>query len=54
MSYLVGKREIVALAADYAAGRSTSLKTFHDELLDWGATAPALIRWGMGLGPRPF
>jgi uncharacterized protein (DUF885 family) len=53
MSYLVGKREVMALAADYAGRRTSSLKTFHDELLDWGSLPPALIRWGMGLGPRP-
>jgi uncharacterized protein (DUF885 family) len=53
MSYLVGKREVMALAADFAGQRTTSLKTFHDEMLDWGSLPPALIRWGMGLGPRP-
>ena len=49
MAYLIGKREIMALAADYARRRSMSLKAFHDELLEWGATTPALIRRGMGL-----
>jgi len=49
MAYLIGKREIMALARDYAARRSPSLKAFHDELLEWGATTPALIRRGMGL-----
>jgi uncharacterized protein (DUF885 family) len=49
MAYLIGKREIMALAADYARRRSPSLKAFHDELLEWGATTPALIRRGMGL-----
>jgi hypothetical protein len=49
MAYLIGKREIMALARDYARLRSPSLKAFHDELLEWGATTPALIRRGMGL-----
>ena len=49
MAYLIGKREIMALASDYARRRSPSLKAFHDELLEWGATTPALIRRGMGL-----
>lgn len=49
MAYMIGKREIVALARDYVEGRGGSLKEFHDELLDWGATTPALVRRGMGL-----
>jgi uncharacterized protein (DUF885 family) len=49
MAYLIGKREIMALARDFARRRSPSLKVFHDELLEWGAIAPALIRRGMGL-----
>ncbi len=49
MAYLIGKREITALARDFARRRSPSLKAFHDELLEWGATTPALIRRGMGL-----
>jgi len=49
MAYLVGKREIMRLADDFARRRSPSLKAFHDELLEWGATTPALIRRGMGL-----
>ena len=49
MAYFIGKREIAALARDYARRRSPSLKAFHDELLDWGASTPALIRKGMGL-----
>jgi len=49
MAYLIGKREIMALARDFARRRSPSLKAFHDELLEWGATTPALIRRGMGL-----
>ena len=54
MSYLIGKREVVNLARDYARRRTTSLKAFHDALLDWGSLSPSVIRWGMGLGPRPF
>ena len=53
MSYLIGKRELVSLERDWSARRAASPKAFHDALLDWGATPPALIRWGMGLGPRP-
>ena len=49
MAYFIGKREIAALARDFARRRSPSLKAFHDELLEWGATTPALIRRGMGL-----
>jgi uncharacterized protein (DUF885 family) len=49
MAYLIGKREIMALARDFALRRSPSLKVFHNELLEWGATTPALIRRGMGL-----
>ena len=49
MAYFIGKREIAALARDFARRRSPSLKVFHDELLEWGATTPALIRRGMGL-----
>jgi uncharacterized protein (DUF885 family) len=54
MSYLIGKREVVDLARDYARQRTTSLKAFHDALLEWGSLSPSVIRWGMGLGPRPF
>jgi hypothetical protein len=53
LCYLVGKRELVSLARDFARQRTSSPKAFHDALLDWGATAPSLIRWGLGLGPRP-
>jgi rubrerythrin len=53
MGNLIGKREVVGLARDFARERTTSHKQFHDALLDWGATTPALSRWGMGLGPRP-
>jgi uncharacterized protein (DUF885 family) len=49
MAYFIGKREIAALARDFARRHSPSLRAFHDELLEWGATTPALIRRGMGL-----
>jgi uncharacterized protein (DUF885 family) len=49
MAYMIGKREIMALARDYARRRTSSLKAFHDALLEWGATTPALIRKGMDL-----
>ena len=54
ISYLIGKREVGDLARDYARRRTSSLKAFHDDLLEWGSVSPAVIRWGMGLGPRPF
>jgi uncharacterized protein (DUF885 family) len=54
MSYLMGKLEVQALAREYARQRTTSLKTFHDEFLDWGSLPPRVIAWGMGLGERPF
>ena len=53
MAYAIGKREITALAGEYRRRRGGSLRAFHDELLSWGAAPPALIAWGMGLGPRP-
>jgi uncharacterized protein (DUF885 family) len=53
MSYLLGKREVVRLADAWSAARGGRLRTFHDELLSWGSLPPAVIAWGMGLGPRP-
>jgi uncharacterized protein (DUF885 family) len=49
MSYLMGKREIMRLAADWraretAAGRPFALKPFHDALLDCGSLPPRLLR----------
>lgn len=49
MSYLMGKREIMRLAADWraretAAGRPPTLKPFHDALLDCGSLPPRLLR----------
>ncbi len=53
MSYLLGKREVLRLAATYERGRGGSLRDFHDELLSWGCLPPAVIAWGMGLAPAP-
>lgn len=54
MSYLLGKREILRLVDRYRERRGeTPLRTFHDELLSWGSLPPAVIAWGMGVGPRP-
>jgi uncharacterized protein (DUF885 family) len=53
MSYLLGKREVLRLANTWRAARHGSLRAFHDELLSWGSVPPAVIAWGMGLGPRP-
>jgi uncharacterized protein (DUF885 family) len=53
MSYLLGKREVLRLADTWRAVRSGSLRAFHDELLSWGSLPPAVIAWGMGVGPRP-
>jgi uncharacterized protein (DUF885 family) len=53
MSYLLGKREVMRLAETWRGAREGSLRDFHDELLSWGSLPPAVIAWGMGLGPRP-
>ena len=53
MSYLLGKREVLRLAEIWRRERPGSLKVFHDELLSWGSLPPAVIAWGMGVGPRP-
>jgi uncharacterized protein (DUF885 family) len=53
MSYLLGKREVLRLADVHRRERPGSLREFHDELLSWGSLPPAVIAWGMGLGPRP-
>ena len=53
MSYLLGKREVVGLARAFARRRTTSLKVFHDALLDWGCVSPRLSAWGLGLAERP-
>ncbi len=46
MSYLIGKLEIVKLAADYKAakGDSFDLRQFHNELLSHGNLPPAMLR----------
>jgi len=51
---LLGKREILRLAADYrarevAAGRTFALKPFHDALLGCGSLPPRLLRLALGL-----
>lgn len=54
MSYLLGRREVLRLADLYRrAHPGSSLREFHDELLAWGSLAPAVVAWGMGIGPRP-
>jgi len=53
MSYLLGKREVLRLADVCRRERPGSLRGFHDELLSWGSLPPAVIAWGMGVGPRP-
>ena len=53
MSYLLGKREVMRLAETWMGARGGTLRAFHDELLSWGSLPPAVIAWGMGLGPRP-
>jgi uncharacterized protein (DUF885 family) len=53
MSYLLGKREVLRLADVWRRERPGSLRVFHDQLLSWGSLPPAVIAWGMGLGPRP-
>jgi uncharacterized protein (DUF885 family) len=53
MSYLIGKREVMALAADYAQRHHAPTKRFHDDLLEWGCLPPSVIRWGLGLGGPP-
>jgi uncharacterized protein (DUF885 family) len=53
MSYLLGKREVMDLARAFARSRTTSLRAFHDALLDWGSVSPRLIAWGLGLAERP-
>jgi uncharacterized protein (DUF885 family) len=54
MSYLLGKREVMRLADQWGAARGGTLRAFHDEVLSWGSLPPAVIAWGMGLGPRPL
>ena len=51
MSYVMGKREVLRLRADYerAKGSAFTLKSFHDELLSFGTIPVALVR-GLMLG----
>jgi uncharacterized protein (DUF885 family) len=51
LCYALGRREILRLRDDAreARGAMFSLRTFHDELLCYGALPTPLARWGMGL-----
>jgi len=48
-SYIVGKKQIEQIMGDliYANGFDIDWREFHDELLDYGQIAPALVRWEM-------
>ena len=48
-SYIVGKKQIEQILADriYASDFSIDWRAFHDEMLDYGQIAPALVRWEM-------
>lgn len=49
MSYLIGKREILALRDEYRSlrGAAWNLREFHDSLLSWGSIPVAMVRRGM-------
>jgi uncharacterized protein (DUF885 family) len=51
LCYALGRRDILRLRDDARAARGAmfSLRTFHDELLAYGALPTPLARWGMGL-----
>lgn len=51
IAYAVGLRELKALRDDYRASRGTgfSLRTFHEDVLQYGGLPVSLARWGMGL-----
>ncbi len=51
MSYLVGKRQIMDLRADYERNTSDPfrLKEFHDRLLNFGSIPVCLVRQALGL-----
>jgi hypothetical protein len=50
LSYAVGRRDILALRGDYQRERgSSSLRVFHDELMQYGGLPVSFARWGMGL-----
>ena len=48
-SYIVGKKQIEQILGDLIKVNDFSIdwRAFHDELLDYGQIAPALIRWEM-------
>lgn len=48
-SYIVGKKQIEQILGDriQANGFSVDWRAFHDEMLDYGQIAPALVRWEM-------
>ncbi len=54
MSYLIGKKQIVELRADYQKklGRDFNLREFHDRLLGFGSIPVVLIREALGLPNR--
>jgi len=54
MSYLIGKKQIVELRADYQKklGRDFNLREFHDRLLGFGSIPVVLIREALGLPGR--
>jgi uncharacterized protein (DUF885 family) len=51
LCYAVGRRDILRLRNDArdARGAMFSLRSFHDDLLAYGALPTPLARWGMGL-----
>lgn len=51
LCYALGRRDILQLRDDarQARGSDFSLRSFHDELLSYGALPTTLARWGMGL-----
>lgn len=48
-SYIVGKKQIEQILGDLIQANDFSIdwRAFHDELLDYGQIAPALVRWEM-------
>jgi uncharacterized protein (DUF885 family) len=49
MTYAIGRREIMRLRSDWMEARNSSLKEFHDTLLQYGGLPISLARQGMGL-----
>ena len=48
-SYIVGKKQIEQILGDLIQANEFAIdwRAFHDELLDYGQIAPALVRWEM-------